>query len=326
MNRPGRNTTLDRGVALITALLVVAIATVAAVAMASRQQLDIRRSANLVNGEQAYQLALGVEAWATQVLVRDLQRNRIDHLGETWALDLAPIDVEGGRVAGQIEDLQGRFNLNSLLRKQGDTYQPNPKSIRYFQRLLVRAELPPEIAGAVVDWIDENIEPYPDGGAEDDVYTQLDPPYRPANTLMKSPSELLQVHGMTREGYVKLAPYLAALPVPNGSIGTAINVNTAPLPVLLALSDNILPNTLEAALQRREAKPFSSTGEFIQMLLPDITLDANAQTAPLGVSSDYFLVVADAEFGRGRARLLSVIQRGQENGKAEVLLHGLGAW
>lgn len=52
------------GVALITAMLVVALASVAAVAMTSRQQLDIRRTGNILHADQAYLYALGGELWA----------------------------------------------------------------------------------------------------------------------------------------------------------------------------------------------------------------------------------------------------------------------
>ena len=65
------NAHAQRGVALVTALLVVALATVAAVAMASRQQLDVRRTANLLQGDQAYVYAQAVEDWARVVLKRD---------------------------------------------------------------------------------------------------------------------------------------------------------------------------------------------------------------------------------------------------------------
>ena len=44
----------QRGVALITALLITAIATIAAVAMASRQQIDIRRTGNIIDIDRAW--------------------------------------------------------------------------------------------------------------------------------------------------------------------------------------------------------------------------------------------------------------------------------
>ena len=53
----------ERGVALILALLVVALATTAAVALTSDQQLSLRRGSNLLARDQAQQYAIGAEAW-----------------------------------------------------------------------------------------------------------------------------------------------------------------------------------------------------------------------------------------------------------------------
>ena len=54
----------ERGVALVTALLVVSLATVAAAAMATRLHVDMRRTANLLHSEQAYAYAIAAESWA----------------------------------------------------------------------------------------------------------------------------------------------------------------------------------------------------------------------------------------------------------------------
>ena len=126
------NAHAQRGVALVTALLVVALATVAAVAMASRQQLDVRRTANLLQGDQAYVYAQAVEDWARVVLKRDAKDNQIDKLDDDWAQRLSPIVVPGGQVDGFIIDLQGRFNLNNLVKPDGQLSEPD---LKYFQNL-----------------------------------------------------------------------------------------------------------------------------------------------------------------------------------------------
>ena len=110
----------QRGVALVTALLVVSLVTVAAVAMATRQQVDVRRTANLLHGEQAYAHAVSAESWARVVLRRDAKDNDYDVLEDEWATALPPIAVEGGLVSGRVEDRQGRFNLNNLVDSDGE--------------------------------------------------------------------------------------------------------------------------------------------------------------------------------------------------------------
>ena len=182
------------GVALITALLVVALATAAAVAMATRQNVDIRRTGNLLNGEQAYAYALAAESWAYVILRRDQEDNEYDSLGEDWASALPPIAVEGGFVNGRIEELQGRFNVNNLIVDAGEPSEPevavDAEQLAYFRRLLDVLGLEPALAPALLDWIDADINStFPDG-AEDDAYLLAEPPYRAANRILVNISEL----------------------------------------------------------------------------------------------------------------------------------------
>ena len=109
----------QRGVALVTALLVVSLATMAAVSMVTHQHVDVRRTGNLLHGEQAYAYALAAESWAPVIMNRDKEDTEIDMLGEDWATALPPISVDGGFVNGLISDLQGRFNVNNLVGENG---------------------------------------------------------------------------------------------------------------------------------------------------------------------------------------------------------------
>lgn len=87
----------EKGVALITVMLILALATILAVSMSSRQQLDIHRSANVFNFEQAYQYVLGAEMWAKQILKRDFENNKLDSANDDWATVLPPLPIEGGQ-------------------------------------------------------------------------------------------------------------------------------------------------------------------------------------------------------------------------------------
>src|SRR5690606_21757212 len=114
----------QRGIALITALLVVAIATLLAVEMASRERLDIRRTQNLIAGDQAYDLALAAESWALDILRADLEEgNEWDGMQDNWAQPILLPPFEGAILNMRIEDLQGRFNLNNLANLPQDPQQ-----------------------------------------------------------------------------------------------------------------------------------------------------------------------------------------------------------
>ncbi len=263
--------------------------------MTARQQLDLRRTANVINGEQAYIYALGGESWVKRILLRDRKDNEIDSLHDVWATPLPPLPIPGGTIQGQVEDLQGRFNLNNLVTEG----QASAKDIILFERLLQVLELPPTLAQVVVDWIDADLEPQIPDGAEDNTYLTKIPPYRTSNTLFSSPSEIRLLAGFDNESYQKLLPYISTLPS-----GTKINVNTAPDKVLMALAEGLTDVT--ALIAARDKKIFESIQDFlVHEALAGLDIDENN----LSVSSEYFLFTAQVQIDRGRAQLNSLLHR-----------------
>ncbi|EIJ43913.1 type II secretory pathway, component PulK [Beggiatoa alba B18LD] len=288
----------QRGVALITAILIVALATVIAVAMTARQQLDIRRTANLLNNDQAYLYALGGETWAGQILQQDRKNSQYDALSELWAVQLPPFPIDGGTLQGQLSDLQAKFNLNNLVDSEGKVV---PLQLQRFQRLLTYLEISPDLAQAVVDWIDPDNDPQLPNGAEETTYLINKPAYRAANTKMRSPTELRLVAGFKAEIYNKIIPYVTALPEI-----TEINVNTAPLAVLMTLADDLTPEQVETLIKGRESIPFKNLQTFLaHEALAGLKVDKEG----LGVSSHYFRYQADVFIDRARSRLTSLLQR-----------------
>jgi general secretion pathway protein K len=297
----------NRGVALLTVLLVVALATTTAVAMASRQQLDIRRTENTLYQGQALMYLYGVESWSQQFLADDRRDNEIDHNGEDWATRLPPLPVEGGQVQGFLEDLQGRFNLNTL-NQEGD----NGKLARErFERLLRQLELNPEMITTIQDWLDTDIEARFPAGAEDDFYLGLDPAYRTANRNMLSPSELLLLKDLDKEIYEKLQPFVTTLPET-----TSINVNTASAELLMSLADDLSKAEIESLLKKREDKAYNSVEDF---LAEEMFAGKNIPLGGLSVNSDYFLMQAQADIGHVKQTLTSVFVRDNE-GRIQTIL------
>ncbi len=302
---------LNQGVALITALLVVAIAATAAITLSAHQQLDIRRTANLIDGDQAWLYALGAEAWAEAILARDLKDNKFDSLEDTWAKTLPPIELPGGGMTGAIEDMQGRFNINNLLKGK----KQDPTAATRFKNLLAVLELKQELYQAVVDWLDEDIEATPPDGAEDDYYVGLTPPYLAANRHLVNISELRLIKGFDQAVYERIAPFISALPVP-----TAINVNTAPPEILASLSPGISLSSAKKLVEERSEKPFKDLNDFsaheaIKNLNPAFSKE------DLSVNSSYFMLHTNVQIANARANLDSLIHRG-DRGQLQVLQRG----
>lgn len=300
------------GVALLTVLLVVFLASVAAISLASVQQLAIRRSTLLLHQQQARLYALGGEQWAAAILVRDLKENQTDHLDEVWATLPPALPVEGGSLTSDIQDLQGRFNLNNLLRQDNTI---DESWLQALQRLLDRLELNPGIAQAIADWIDPDMEPRSLDGAEDGEYVGHTPPYMAANRPLVSISELRLIKGMDEESFNRLAPHICALPG-----FTPINVNTASAPVLASLSEELNLASAEALIEDRSPEGYAEVNTFIQ----EAQLGAGALPPDnLAVSSEYFLARLEANVGEGRAIINSTLQRSSERG-TRILMRSFG--
>ncbi len=307
----------QRGVALITALLVVALASIAAVAMLSAQNVAIHRTGNILASQQAWWYATGMEQWAVTLLDRDHQDGTVDSLDEQWARQVDFLPIENGYLKGHMVDLQGRFNLNSLA-------APKPEAaMQQFMRLLenipdVDPVQAPALAQAVRDWIDADINPQIPDGAEDNYYLGLEPAYRTPNRLMDTPSELLAVRGFTPAIYRALAPYVATLP----QAGSAINVNTAPAPVLMSLAPDLDPAQIASLVDARKDKPYASVQSF---LAEPAFAGRSIKDNGLSVSSQYFLARGEVHVGDGRVILYSLLYR-DNRGNTRVIEHSKGAF
>lgn len=300
----------QRGVAVLTAMLVVTLGTMIAVNLMWISSLDQRRTAAALASEQALLYLQGAEAWVGDILRLDqIESNESDHLGEIWAIEIAPLPVDGGLITGRIEDLQGRFNLNNLVTPQG---QVDELAKRQFERLLATLQLDPLLAGVVTDWLDADSEAsFPTGG-EDATYAGMDPPYRTANGFVTSPSELLANAGFDLESYRLLAPYVAALPS-----GTRINVNTASDVVLASLSDDIDLSIAAALIEERGGANF-----------PDIaaSFEGRVEADMLGRIdgvTQYFQLTGTIVLGTYQLTMYSLLER-DPSGLARAIFRSLG--
>ena len=197
----------QRGVILISVLILVALAAVVAVGLFFDTGLAARRAASSLGMEEALQLGQGAEALAAYALSQDT--NQTDTPQDAWAQPTGEFQVAPEvAMQGRLVDLQGRFNINSLIGQGGVRDQNNYK---VFVRLLELLQLDTGLADLIVDWLDTDTQAQPQGG-EDSLYLSQDPPHLTANLAITSTSELMQIPGVTREVYRKLAPHIAALP------------------------------------------------------------------------------------------------------------------
>src|SRR5262249_27393404 len=266
-----------------------------------------RRTVNTFSLDQSFEIALGGEAWASDALRRDKQQNsKTDDFTEEWATPIPPIPLEdvGGEFEGTLEDLQGRFNLNTLVTyDQSGVGQVDQKAVERLQRLLEIIELEPKWAGIIADWIDADNNPnFPDG-AEDPTYTNLTPPYRTANMPITRASELLALPEFGADRYRRLAPFVTALPA-----GTHINLCTASPELLdaLVVGTRQFTQGRESGKETRAQRCFPNKQEF------EAGLDADQKKELENVvdeTSDYFLATIWVTLGTQRFTLYSLLYR-----------------
>ena len=311
--------TAERGIALVTALFVVALAAIAAAAMVV--------GANLIQSEGELWYAVGIESWVKNILIADRKLNQTDSFADIWARPVDFLPIDGGGIRGQVVDLQGRFNVNNIgvgQMTQNNNNAATSGPLMYIQQLDRLLDSIPNFDGskyhgigyAIRDWIDADDQRSGTDGAEDQDYLGQDPPYRTANQGMSSVSELMLVRGMTKELYAALQPYVAALP--GTTTVTAINVNTAPEPVLMSLASNVNRSALEKFIAARKVQPLSNAADIAGG--PLAFLPAGTARPSTDVKSNYFEVQAEVYIGSGRLALYSVIYRGG-SGTPVVLSH-----
>jgi general secretion pathway protein K len=307
-------------VALITVLVVVAIATVLGVGMLRNQQQALQHAAGLFQQDQARLYTQGAEDFVRDLLGEDLKsdkrRNKqIDHPGETWAKPFPPFPVEGGMVRARVEDLQGRFNVNRLAAEG-----PDGPATAIFRQLLRNLGLPDTLAPAVADWLDADDQPRDSDGAEDDFYSRLPRPYRAGNQPLADISELRLVRGFTPEIIAKLEPFICALPE-----AAALNVNTASPTVLSALLESLTATAAAEIERQRPEQGYASVDDFLGQTVFN-GLDSGQKERlrqQLDVRSRYFLLMADAEIGGRHSMAYSVLAR-SDSGTLAVISRDLG--
>jgi general secretion pathway protein K len=224
----------QRGVALLVAIVIFAVATTVAAAITYNKAMSSRRAAATFTMEQALQAGMAAEALAAVALQNDGGKPKTETT-QDWAQVQPPLEIEGTGiwVQAQLEDMQGRFNLNSVVSwdQAANTFVPDQHQLSIFRQLLADLDIDAAYADLLVDWIDPDIAPSSNsgGGGEDTLYLSQTPSYRPPNTFITHASELMALPNFGRENYAKIAPYVTALPndaVVNVCTASALVLNT----------------------------------------------------------------------------------------------------
>ncbi|MGA0839107.1 MAG: type II secretion system minor pseudopilin GspK [Pseudomonadales bacterium] len=349
MARPRR---LNRGVVLLTTLLLMAILAGVGWNLSGRQTLLVTEHRMAFANDQAFQYALGAETFARQILRQDWAQegDRRDTLLEPWAQSPPPFAIDNGSIELRARDLNGCFNLNALAvsapdgtpeepgdaiggvqiepvnaligtpREPGNTLIGTPRepgtpgNRERFQRLLAQVGLTPDLADSWRDWLDPDDTPA-GAGAEDGDYLLESPAYRTANQPAAHVSEFDLLRGNESDARALLSELVCVLP----DTGLKVNVNTAVSGVLAAL----IPEPNLEALAEFAAAPrdLSDVGQFTAQF-PEFSVAVDALT----VSSEYFEISVRVRVDDSTVEMVSVIHRDPASGRLSVISRDLSRY
>ena len=310
----------QQGVALMIVLFVFALVTILASGMISRQSLFIQKASNTLIQSQAYEYAIGAEQVARQMLFVDWEEDKkeklfTDDLEEFWGKGAAGFPIDYGVIEAQIDDLQGRLNINSLINTDGSKDQA---VIERFKNLFLVLELQDFQVEKLIDWIDENDETEGADGAEEGDYLVKEKPYRTGNQAFVSTSELMLINGMTEENFKLLLPHVSALP----SGVKAINVNTCSKEIMRSLAKGKILSDAEgqSIIDSRKENVFEKIEDF--KAIPEyagLTLEGT-----FSINTEFFKVSSKVTLSDRVSRLVSILYRDSENGNLTLMERNQG--
>ena len=297
----------QRGVALLTILLLVVSITVVAGAMLASQKIAIRRSGLLFDQNQLLQDINAGQQLAVTLIRADAKLNDTDSEQDIWAQPIPPYTLGGHSIGIELRDEGSRFNINNLYHNGAvDT-----AALAVFQRLLTQLNLEPDTAVAILDYQDADSEVYQDGGDENVVYAQQS--NRGADTALPNQAllsidQLAEVKGVDAQVLATLRPYITAVPY-----YLPININTASPVLFAALVEGASSQQMQSIIELRAKQAFSSVDDVWQLpVLSSVKAEQRKALTPLlAVDSQAFMALItasdNATVGQARQRFATVI-------------------
>jgi general secretion pathway protein K len=274
---------------------------------------EVYEAANLSDGIRLRYVAQSGFYAGEALLLAD--KNAFDSLTEDWAkTEMLALKSEGlfdnGSFNLLIEDEGGKIPINRLVTGSGYNAPVRDLLLRlltgpHFRLSTVQAG---EIVDAVKDWIDAD-DDVTGTGAEGGYYAGLERPYAAKNAPLDCIEELLMVKGVTRDLFYGTgeSPGLGqCLTVVLGDV--KININTAPKPVLRALSAEMTDDGVEALDEYRRDEKNNLADPAWHSRVPGAA-GRNIPPTLISVRSDHFRITSVGLQGRMTQRINAVVNR-----------------
>ena len=294
----------QRGVAVITALLLTTLAITIVASLFWQQQVQVRAIENQRLQLQKQWILRGALDWARLILREDAKFSAIDELQEPWSVPLsdtrldqyieknqAQADAGSAILSGAIQDAQARLNLTGL----ATGGQINDLAVNAFERLLSGLQQDAALArrAALQLAASQHVESISSGTNTTRIIT------------FKQIDDLLAIPGFTPIVIRAIGKSVIFLPR-----ATPINANTASAEVLAAKLAPLSVADANALLIKRRTTSFRDLNE-LAALLPgtQISIDANQ----VAVSSNFFLVHGRVTLRQAVLQIQALVERNGTN-------------
>jgi general secretion pathway protein K len=154
-----------------------------------------------------------------------------------------PFEDFNGIITVRIEDENAKININSIVTDQGNRNDVMYIVLKSLLKLLGEDE---RISDRIVDWIDP-----------DSIAYLSDSEAGAKNAALQSVDELLLIHGISRQDYDKLLPYITVYGNRNAP---GININRAEKEVIMSLA-GIDEGLAQRVIDTRKGNPLDKSGE-----------------------------------------------------------------
>ena len=315
----------QKGVALMIVLMIVALVAVLATEMGTRLQLQVQRTMNLKDNNQAYWYAMGAEAFARKSIQSLIEESEeVISIDQPWAQEFT-YPLENGGLTANLEDLQACFNLNAIVSgsASGNTNSNGSsnttEAMEAFHTMLLSLSVDgldnftaDTLRDSLADWVDEDdsMRPY---GAEDSEYESREFPYLAANGPLASKSELRIINGASPEWLDEVLPLVCVIPDYNE---LKINVNTLEeedAPLLAGLTGLDMQQAA-SLISSRPQNGWDDTNAFLsEPSIQALNLTSTRQ-AWFSVKTEYFMLHTKTQYNKATFKLSTVFHASADSG------------
>ena len=263
----------EKGTVLLTTLLIMTMMAALTIALMDDIRVAVKRTINVQAYSQADWQARGAEDFVSAYLQNDFQAlEPVVKAGLLQSREPLVLPTPDGVITVTLKDASHCFNLNALVNAEG-AVEDNARL--EFGRLAELLGVPTGqatvLSNVLKDWQDSDQQISPGGGAEDNSYLLQNPPYRTADTALRSPDEMRSLQGMDENLWELFKPFVCTGPAGRT---TEINVNSLSSERLIILAaalsvDATVDEAVTAAqaiLSNRPALGYTNDDEFLEVI------------------------------------------------------------